>query len=179
MLVRFQVSLELLVMHGHSCGFSESSSCLQPGFSLQNDLSYCLLSEQRVSILAEVGWRVTYLFSLWYLSWFAGQSIYYISIIQATGIQLTSNYMEFHKVLCFLFIIQKILYLEEQKNRDLFQYRLHLKIISWWMLFFPSSCYILKWHIFSWSEVIGSEPNGCVFWFQFRSENTLMSLHEQ
>lgn len=96
---------------------------------------------EQSGILAEVGWKATYLFSLWYLSWLASQSIYDISIIEATGIQLTSNYMEFHKVLCFLFVIQKILYLEKQENRDLFQCRLHLKIKNKNILvnaFFPS-----------------------------------------
>lgn len=114
------------------------------------------------SILAEVGWKATYLFSLWYLSWLASQSIYYVSIIQATGIQLSSNYMEFHKVLCFLSIIQKILYLEEQKNRNLFRYKLHLKQtnkkISWWMflspqlLHFKIICFLLKWGDRDWTE---------------------------
>lgn len=87
------------------------------------------------TILAVGGGKATYLFSLWHLSWLASQSIYYISIIQATGVQLTCNNMEFNEVLGFLFIFQKILYLEKQRNRDLFQCRLHLKKKSWWMLF--------------------------------------------
>lgn len=35
--------------------------------------------------------------------------------------------MEFNKVLSFLFIFQKVLYLEKENNRDLFQCSLHLK----------------------------------------------------
>lgn len=79
------------------------------------------------TILAVGGWKATYLFSLWYLSCLACQSICCISIIQATSVQLTCYNMEFNEVLGFLFIFQKILYLEKQRNRDVYQYRLCLK----------------------------------------------------
>lgn len=111
------------------------------------------------TILAVEGWKATYLFSRWHLSWLASQSIYYISIIQASGVQLTCNNMEFNEVLGFLFIFQKILYLEKQRNRDLFQCRLHLKKKSWWMLFWSLlllhseiTCFTLKWDDGVWTK---------------------------
>lgn len=89
------------------------------------------------------GWKGTYLFSLWYLSWLASQSIYDISIFQATGVQLTCNNMEFNEVLGFLFIFQKILYLEKQSNRDLFQCRLYKKKR---LIFFLLSSVVTFWN---------------------------------
>lgn len=146
------------------------STWLQLWFFIIQQLSspWCLPAERAFpllvegtgsTILAVGGWKATYLFSLWHLSWLASQSIYYISIIQATGVQLTSNNMEFNEVLGFLFIFQKILYLEKQRNRDLFQCRLHLKKKSWWMLFWSLllshseiTCFTLKWDDGVWTK---------------------------
>lgn len=59
--------------------------------------------------------------------------------------------MEFNKVLSFLFIFQKVLYLEKENNRDLFQCSLHLKKkiknVNGECSFVLFSCYILKLHI--------------------------------